>query len=216
MGVLFMKYAQIPLGPLQTNCYLLAEEGGSCLIIDPGGEDGKLNQYMNEYKLKPIAVILTHAHFDHIGAVDAVRNKYDIPVYIHEKEASWLLDPALNGSQRFQYGEPIRLKPADGIIAGESAMQLGAFSFQVLETPGHSPGSISIFFKDAGIVVAGDALFSGSIGRTDLPDGNHEQLIKSIHDKLMVLPEETIVLPGHGPATTVGNEMDSNPFLNGF
>ncbi|MDQ0269432.1 MBL fold metallo-hydrolase [Cytobacillus purgationiresistens] len=211
-----MKYAQIPLGPLQTNCYVLTKENGTCLIIDPGGDGEKLIQAIKENQLKPIALILTHAHFDHIGAVDEVREEFAIPVYIHEKEAAWLLDPILNGSQSFQMGQMIRVKPADKIIVNEEQMQIGEFKFQVFETPGHSPGSLSFYFKEEGMVVAGDALFNGSIGRTDLRGGNHEQLLKSIHEKLLTLPEETVVLPGHGPETTIGHEMDGNPFLNGF
>lgn len=211
-----MIWEQIPLGPLQTNCYLLTGSNNSCLIIDPGEEGKKLINHLQKRKLKPQAIILTHAHFDHIGAVDAVRDHYQIPVYIHEKESKWLMDPALNGSQFFMLGQQIRAKQADNHITSETELIVGDFHFQILETPGHSPGSISLYFKDAGIVAAGDALFQGSIGRTDLPGGNHEQLLTSIHKKLLVLPEETQVLPGHGDVTTIGDEMDHNPFLNGF
>lgn len=210
-----MKWEGIPLGPLQTNCYVLSI-GESCLVFDPGEEPEKLLQYLQINRLLPEAILLTHAHFDHIGAVDAIREKFDIPVYIHEREAEWLLDPALNGSQYFQLGSVKVAKPADYEFTGEKKMTIGSFSFQVLETPGHSPGSVSFYFEEGNIAVSGDALFQSSIGRTDLPGGNHSQLLKSIHDKLLVLPEETIVLPGHGPATTIQHEMDSNPFLNGY
>jgi len=210
-----MNWEQIPLGPLQTNCYLLVNSNQSCLIVDPGEEGKKLIAHIQKRKLKPQAIVLTHAHFDHIGAIDDVRNHYQIPVYVHEKEANWLIDPALNGSQFFMMG-PIKMKPAEQFFKGEGPLTVGDFRFEVYETPGHSPGSVSLYFKEAGFVVAGDALFQGSIGRTDLPGGNHEQLIKSIHDKLLVLPEETQVLSGHGGITTVGEEMDTNPFLNGF
>lgn len=211
-----MNWEQIPLGPLQTNCYLLANSQHSCLIIDPGEDASKLINHIENRNLKPQAILLTHAHFDHIGAVDIVRDKYKIPVYIHEKEAKWLLDPALNGSQYFGVGEPVSLKPADQIVAKEGSMTVGDFSFDVLETPGHSPGSISLYFKDEELVISGDALFQGSIGRTDLLGGNHEQLLNSIHKKLLSLSESVLVLPGHGPATTIEAEMNSNPFLNGF
>lgn len=211
-----MEWIQIPLGPLQTNCYVLSKDDRTCLIIDPGEEGEKLSSFIREKKWQPLAIILTHAHFDHIGAVDEIRDEFSIPVYIHEKEADWLLDPALNGSSRYEMIKTIKGKPADHLIAAEQIINIGNFAFQVYETPGHSPGSISFYFEDADLVIAGDALFNGSIGRTDLPGGNHDQLLKSIHDKLLVLPEETIVLPGHGPATTIGQEMDSNPFLNGF
>ncbi len=211
-----MEWKQIPLGPLQTNCYVLSNQSKACLIFDPGEESEKLSRFIKQKGLRPLAIILTHAHFDHIGAVDDIREEYAIPVYIHEKEAAWLPDPALNGSHLFKVGKLIKAKPADHIITGEKELRIGEFTFSILETPGHSPGSISLYFKDAELVVAGDALFSGSIGRTDLPGGNHQQLLDSIHSKLLALPEETAVLPGHGPATTIGQEMDSNPFLNGF
>lgn len=211
-----MKWKQIPLGPLQTNCYVVYDENHSCLIVDPGENPRKLSAVIEQLELKPEAIVLTHAHFDHIGAVDRIRDKYGIKVFIHEKEKDWLTDPALNGSKHFMLNEPIKARAADHLFKDEGEMFIGGFKFEVLETPGHSPGSVSFYFPKANFVLAGDALFQGSIGRTDLPGGNHNQLIKSIHDKLLVLPEETEVLPGHGPATTIVMEMDSNPFLNGF
>jgi hydroxyacylglutathione hydrolase len=210
-----LNWEQIPLGPLQTNCYILANSKKTCLIVDPGEEGKKLINHLEQRKLKPQAILLTHAHFDHIGAVDDIRNQYNIPVYLHSKEKNWLVDPALNGSQFFMMGQ-IKVRQADHLISNEGTITVGDFTFEVYETPGHSPGSISFYFREDGIVVSGDALFQGSIGRTDLPGGNHEVLIKSIHDKLLVLPEETQVLPGHGPSTTIEMEMDTNPFLNGF
>ena len=211
-----MKWSQIPLGPLQTNCYLLTKEDKTCLIFDPGEESDKLSSYIQQQQLKPLAIILTHAHFDHIGAVDDIREDFAIPVYIHENEEDWLTDPDLNGSNKYEMIRTVRGRRADHLITREQEMAIGDFRFQIYETPGHSPGSISLYFEDAQLVISGDALFNGSIGRTDLPFGNHNQLLKSIHDKLLILPEDTIVLPGHGPITTIGQEMDSNPFLHGF
>lgn len=210
-----MNWEQIPLGPLQTNCYIIANEAKNCLIIDPGEEGKKLIQHIRMRKLVPQGILLTHAHFDHIGAVDMVREEFRIPVYVHTKEKKWLGDPKLNGSQFFMMGA-IKVHDPDHLISNEGAMSIGEFTFDVFSTPGHSPGSVSFYFQDSEFVVAGDALFQGSIGRTDLPGGDHGVLIKSIHEKLLILPEETHVLPGHGPTTTIGQEMDSNPFLNGF
>lgn len=211
-----MKWSQIPLGDIQTNCYIIENADGSCLIFDPGSEGKKLINWLTKRSLKPIAIFLTHAHFDHIGAVDDIREYYKIPVYLHEEEETWLGEPKLNGSQFFMQKNMVKVNPADHILKREEMINLDGFEFFVYETPGHSPGSVSYHFEKEGFVISGDALFKSSIGRTDLPGGNQSQLLKSIHEKLLFLPEETVVIPGHGPATTIGEEMDSNPYLNGF
>lgn len=211
-----MKWSQIPLGVMQTNCYIIENPDRDCIIFDPGSEGEKLIAWLNKNKLQPIAILLTHAHFDHIGAVDEVRDYFKIPVYIHENEKHWLSDPMLNGSQYFRMPNLMYAKQAENLLTKEGKIKLESFDFFVYETPGHSPGSVSYYFNTDGFVVSGDALFKGSIGRTDLPEGNHSQLLQSIHERLLTLPEETIVLPGHGPSTTIEEEMNSNPFLNGF
>jgi len=210
-----MDWTQLPLGPLQTNCYILSNDEKECIIFDPGAEGESLVAWLKQNGLKPLAVLLTHAHFDHIGAVEQVRQEFHIPVYLHKEEEEWMENPALNGSARFELGE-VKARAADHLLTNEAELTIGSFSFRLFHTPGHSPGSISYFFEEGNVVFAGDTLFMGSIGRTDLRGGNHEQLLKSIHNHLLSLPEEVIVLPGHGPATTIGDEMDSNPFLNGF
>ncbi|MDV2685116.1 MBL fold metallo-hydrolase [Alkalihalophilus lindianensis] len=211
-----MNWTQIPLGPLQTNAYVLMNKNKEAVIFDPGGNGPEFIKWLKDQSIKPLAILLTHAHFDHIGAVDEVRDAFNCPVYIHQEEKHWLTDPNKNGSSRFLGDAAISTQPADHLLTTEDPIHIGEFTFEVFHTPGHSPGSVSYYLASEGIVFSGDALFKQSIGRTDLPGGNHEQLIKSIHSKLLELPEETTVASGHGPTTTIGEEMDENPFLSGF
>ncbi len=210
-----MEYIQIPVGAIQENCYILIKEDLTCLVVDPGNEGDKLINIIKEKQLKPVAIILTHTHYDHIGAVDVIRDEYNIPVYVHTNEKEWLSNPEYNASIKFN-GQHVIIRDAEHILEGEQDLNIEGFHFQVFETPGHSPGSVSYYFADGGLVCVGDALFQGSVGRTDLYMGSSEQLLNSIHTKLLTLPEETEVLPGHGPTTSIGREMESNPFINGF
>lgn len=210
-----LKIHTYPLGPIQTNCYIIEESGGQCLIVDPGEEAERIIQIVDGAGLKPIAILLTHAHFDHIGAVDAVRDHFGIPVHIHPAEQEWLSNPDLNGSSRYPGLPVVRNREAEHLLA-EGELELGPFAMDVRHTPGHSPGSVSFIFEDAGFAVVGDTLFRQSVGRTDLPGGDTATLLASIHDKLLTLEDDCIIYPGHGPATTPDYEKDANPFLNGF
>ena len=211
-----LKIRTYPLGPIETNCYIIQNESGHCLVIDPGEEGTRLVRKLKKLELTPVAILLTHAHFDHIGAVDILRDHFNIPVYIHTEENDWLSDPALNGSARYPGIPTVRNKKADHLISEEGIMEVGPFRFEVRYTPGHSPGSVSYIFTEDGFAVVGDTLFRQSVGRTDLPGGNTKELLLSIHDKLLTLDDDMIIYPGHGPSTTPEYEKDANPFLNGF
>lgn len=205
-----MELKQIPLGPIGTNCYIVYDSGEG-IIIDPGAEGEVVEAFLTREAIKPIAILLTHAHFDHIGAVDQLRKSYDIPLYIHEDEKTWLSNPNLNGSARL-IGAPIQISTADHFLK-QGPMQLGAFEFEVIRTPGHSPGSVSFYFAEDQAIISGDVLFYRGIGRTDLVGGDYQQLEVTIRQKLYVLPEEVIVYSGHGNSTTIGEEKRNNPFI---
>lgn len=210
-----MKYERIPLGPLETNCYLIYQNYRA-LIVDPGGNPDKLLARIKELQLEAEAVLLTHAHFDHIGALEEIRTALNVPVYLHEAEADWPADEKLNGSGLFPGIQPLRCKRADQHWQREGKFEVGSFQFELFETPGHSPGSVTYFFQEAAAAFSGDVLFRGGVGRTDLPGGDHETLMASIHGRMLELPDDTVICSGHGPETTIAGEKEVNPFINGF
>ncbi|MGE8000591.1 MBL fold metallo-hydrolase [Lysinibacillus sp. NPDC093190] len=213
-----MNVRSYSLGPVQTNCYIVSNKNKECLIFDPGEEADRIIKAIRGNNLKPLAIFLTHAHFDHIGAADAVRETFNVPLWIHEKEVSWLGDPTKNGSSKYAaLPDYIVGAPAEeNIVKVEQLFEISDFCFKAIFTPGHSPGSISYIFENDGFAIVGDTLFEQGVGRTDLLGGSTKILLTSIHDKLLTLPEDTIIYPGHGNYTTVGAEMETNPFLNGF
>lgn len=201
------------LGPLQTNAYLVREaEGDRAFVIDPGMGPERLLKRIADTGVTVEAIVLTHAHFDHIGGVEAVRKTAGCPVYVHDLEADWLTDPRKNGSARWSdVTPPIEGEPAEHALDEGMTLKLIGLEFQVFHTPGHSPGSISLLHGSD--LFAGDVLFRQSVGRTDLPGGRASDLEYSIRHKLYKLPPETRVYPGHGPQTTIGYEMANNPFV---
>ena len=201
--------------PIQENTYILYNEFNDCIIIDPGcyydAEKDKLVAFFSENKLKPTMLINTHCHLDHIFGNKFIAEKYNLTLQMHENEKPVLAFAPTSG---LMYNIPFDNYEGDFIYLNEGdTIQLGNDELHVLLTPGHSPGSLSFYSANNNFVIAGDVLFKNSIGRSDLPGGNHEQLIKSIKEKLLVLPEETIVYNGHGPSTTIGAEKRNNPYL---
>ncbi|UJS26934.1 MBL fold metallo-hydrolase [Macrococcoides canis] len=206
-----MKKKKIALGMIETNCYIIENEQ-EILIVDPGSEPERLIDTIGNTDKKVSGVLLTHAHFDHIGAVDAICSHYQCALYMSQIEKYFLTDPLKNGSEKFrQYGiEPVIVNQQPKYL-DNGVQQIGTFSFEVRHTPGHSPGSLSFIFKNFAIV--GDTLFKEGIGRTDLYQGDTSQLLSSIDRELFSLDEACIICPGHGPDTTVGYEKLNNPYL---
>jgi glyoxylase-like metal-dependent hydrolase (beta-lactamase superfamily II) len=209
-----MKIDALALGAYETNCYVLrsSEAAQDCLIVDAGLGADKLIKFLQEHKLNPVAVVLTHGHIDHIEGVAALRAEFpDIKVHIHKLDAEMLTEP--NSNLSAMTGAPFSVEPADFLIEEECVIEQADIKLSVLHTPGHTPGGICLYCEEEGIAFTDDTLFADSIGRTDFPNGNTGQLLQSIRKKLFTLPDETKVYPGHGPITTIAHEREYNPFL---
>ncbi|MEJ2750800.1 MAG: MBL fold metallo-hydrolase [Anaerolineae bacterium] len=203
---------QLPLGPLQTNCYLLAcRVTQQMAVIDPSWNGRAIAQAAADKGCTISHILLTHSHFDHVGGLAELKDAVNAPIYIHPDAVS-MLEQANLSARFFQMSIPDP-PPADEMLAEGQLLQIGSLKVHVLFTPGHAPGHVSFHLPEHKVLFDGDVLFQGSIGRTDLPGGDTNLLMRTIWDKLMVLPDETQVLSGHGPATTIGAERQHNPFL---
>ncbi|MCJ7565463.1 MAG: MBL fold metallo-hydrolase [Candidatus Aminicenantes bacterium] len=205
-----MKYKEIVVGGLETNCYLVyCEETLQCAVVDPGAEPERIFLEIAEAELKPVVIINTHGHVDHIGANRDMKDHFGVPLYIHAADS-----PMLGKIQQLELSLFLGAKdspPADHLMSDGEEIKIGNSVLRVLHTPGHSPGSVSLLGD--GFLLSGDTLFFEGVGRTDLPGGSQKQLEQSLREKVMTLPDETVILPGHGPLTSVGQERVNNLFI---
>lgn len=201
---------RLTVGPFQENTFFLRRSDSTdVLVVDPGDESDRLIAFLEDSSLQPIAVINTHAHLDHIGAVQAIKSRYDVEFYLHSDDLP-LLQSAPEQALLFGLAPP-EVPEVNHDLKGKTRLHLAGLDLELRHTPGHSPGSVTFVLHDR--VLSGDVLFRGSIGRTDLPGGSLPVLLKAIREELFPLPDETTVHSGHGPDTTVGLEKATNPFL---
>jgi glyoxylase-like metal-dependent hydrolase (beta-lactamase superfamily II) len=211
-----------PTGALQANCYLLAaEKGGPCVVVDPGQDAVEpIAEALREHRLSPVAALLTHGHFDHSFSVAPICDGNDVPAWIHPDDEAMLSDPmlGLSAESRAFFGGRLEMRAPREVrsLTDGAELDLAGLTMTVDHTPGHTGGSVMFRAgtEEGGrLVLSGDTLFAGSIGRTDLPGGDHRDMLASLRDKVLTLHDDTVVLPGHGPTTTIGRERASNPFL---
>ena len=209
-----MILESLTVGPFQENCYIVGDEGsGTGALVDPGDEAARIALTVEETGLEIGSIIVTHAHIDHVGAVAPLVDEYACPVLMHaEAEAMLAGIPTQAMMMGVRFG---KVPAVDRRIEDEEVLEVGALRLRSFYTPGHAPGHLAFYVEHEGVVLSGDALFAGSVGRVDLPGGSMEVLMRSIEERLLTLPDDTVVYPGHGPATTIAEERAHNPFLAG-
>lgn len=212
-----MKVARFEFSLFGINTYVVYDpESKECAIIDPGmmseAEKDAIVNFINKNGFSVVDIINTHLHIDHSIGNEFAKSKFKVPILAHKADEP-LGDRISQQAQMFGMNEKVSNVVVDSYISEGDVIKIGGGELQVLHVPGHSPGSVVLYDKADGFLIAGDVLFNGSVGRSDLPGGNHSQLIKGIKEKLLPLPNDTVVYPGHGPATTIGREKMSNPFL---
>jgi len=212
-----LKVDILTVGPMQTACYIVADKAtDEAMVIDPGGDADMILESLGMMNAGPSYIVNTHGHGDHIASNGNIKRDYpDAILCIHGADAAMLADPMANLSALF--GIAVTSPPADRLLAEGDDIELGENRFRVIHLPGHTPGGIGLYWPGtesvAGMLFCGDALFAGGVGRTDFSGGDEHGLLSAIRSKIFTLPDDTIVLPGHGPATTVGREKETNPFF---
>ena len=208
-----MKVIIIPVTPFEQNCCLvICEQSKTAAIVDPGGDVERILKIVDQQGVKVDKIILTHGHLDHVGGTEEIAGKLNAPIIGPEKEDLFWLEQLESQSQMFGFPTTHSFQPSKW-LQEDDIIEVGSIKLKVLHIPGHTPGHIALLDEQSKQVIVGDILFNGGIGRFDFPRGNQVQLLTGIKQKLLTLPEETIVYPGHGPTTTIGREKVSNPFL---
>lgn len=207
-----MTFTVIPTGMIQTNCILLSLPSGETLVVDPGADADTLDRHLREKNLDVIGYPFTHGHYDHVCGIADLHGAHPAPCWMHPKDLEWAFTPVNQNLPWYTQPDPDRVPDIQQAWTKDGPFSIGPFSFQTLFLPGHSPGSVAFHFPDEDLLIGGDVLFRGSVGRTDLPGGDTATLLRSLR-KLATLPEATRVIPGHGPATTLGQELRSNPWM---
>jgi len=209
-----MRVEIIPVGPFVMNAYLLVDETSrSAALIDPGDEADRILEAVRRLEADPRMILATHGHLDHVAGIREIKERTGLPLYLHPDDR-FLIDRLPEHAVLFGL-PPVAPPEVDHDLADGDVLSVGDLRIEVLHTPGHSPGSVSFHLPDEKILFCGDVLFQGSIGRTDLPGGSFDVLLRSIHERLFPLGDDVTVYPGHGPTTTIGHERRTNPFLTG-
>ena len=207
-----MIHEILPVGPLQCNCSIVGDEStGEGMVIDPGDDIQQVVARIEKHKLKIKQIVITHAHIDHVGGAMKLRALTGAPILLNQNDYGLLKMLDVQAAW-LGMASPGKVDVEQSIGQADS-VKVGNLAAQVMHTPGHTEGSICLYFAPEKKLIAGDTLFAGSIGRTDLPGGSFEKILHSLHDRVLALPDETVVVPGHGPLTTIGEERESNPFL---
>ncbi|MFB3916375.1 MAG: MBL fold metallo-hydrolase [Terriglobales bacterium] len=207
-----MIHEILPVGPLQCNCSIVGDEAThEAMVIDPGDEIEQILDILGQHNLKVTQIVVTHAHIDHVGGAARLKRLTGAPVLLNQNDAALL--KMLDTQAAWLGMAPPEKTQIDHPLADGDKVQAGNLSATVIHTPGHTEGSVCLYFQAQEKLIAGDTLFSGSIGRTDLPGGSFDKIMHSLHDRVLALPDDTEVIPGHGPITYIGVERDSNPFL---